>query len=538
LPAAVVAGGVVAVALVFALAGVDRVEVVGTLLFAGVFMAAMLRGRTVGYAAAGAATLVYLVLRLGDTGSSGTFGVVMLVAARAACYVAVAYATPMVERRLADMLGAAVRQRKPRRAAVRDDDAVAYASLDEAGVDAAAQAYLPPEYATDYGAPDYPPPNYAGPEYPAPEPVPAGYPPPEYAGQEYPPPAYPVPEYEPVGAEGPVGADGMDDYAEVAYAAAAPVPSDHAPVDRWADPVTDVPPPEVPAAATWGPPTEAPLAADNGGWHDEWDDVPASTASRWDEYVPPAPTVPTGWVDDATVPLGDSNIPLGYTGELFLPKDLEGDSGPRLSAAVSSTNGSSNGGAHGPVHTYSNSQTRPSSYSNGGGPEGPSGPGGGAGHRTPGGAGGSEGIDPETRLWNARSFRDRLSVARDEARMNRAPFSVVMVQVPDEPFQALPYRRQVALLRELGHQFIQARMIDHLVHLPDGAKHWFAVVLPGTDRTQAHSLERRLRGAIAAYLRSRGLHLGEVQSASLTSPDDDEAMGAVWSSLLGPTSVS
>jgi hypothetical protein len=150
----------------------------------------------------------------------------------------------------------------------------------------------------------------------------------------------------------------------------------------------------------------------------------------------------------------------------------------------------------------------------------------------------SDGVDPETRLWNARFFRDRLNVERDRAVREGSCFSVVMIQVPDAPFQPLPYRRQVALLRELGHQFIHARLVDHLVHLPDGAQHWFAVVLGGADRTGAHLVERRLRSAIGGYLRSRGLQVGEIQSASLTSPDDDEAMSAVWSSLLGTSTPS
>jgi hypothetical protein len=144
----------------------------------------------------------------------------------------------------------------------------------------------------------------------------------------------------------------------------------------------------------------------------------------------------------------------------------------------------------------------------------------------------SAGIDAETRLWNAQYFRDRLTSEIDSSRRRNSAFSVVMIQVADEPFQPLPYRRQVALLRELGHQFVP-RFFDHLVHLPDGAQHWFAVVLADTDRTTAQAHERRLRTTIAGYLRSRGLRVGDVQSASLTSPDDDEAMAAVWSSLLG-----
>jgi GGDEF domain-containing protein len=144
----------------------------------------------------------------------------------------------------------------------------------------------------------------------------------------------------------------------------------------------------------------------------------------------------------------------------------------------------------------------------------------------------SVGIDPETRLWNAQFFRDRLTAEVDSSRQRGSPFSIVMIQVADEPFQPLPYRRQVALLRELGHQFVP-RFADHLVHLPDGAQHWFAVVMPDTDKSAANGFERRLRSALSGYLRSRGLRVDTLQSATLTSPDDDEAMATVWASLLG-----
>ncbi|MGH9209512.1 MAG: GGDEF domain-containing protein, partial [Acidimicrobiales bacterium] len=312
------------------------------------------------------------------------------------------------------------------------------------------------------------------------------------------------------------------------------------------------------AASTWDPPTAEPMP-------DPWADPQEPSAAPDRFLAPPAPTVPTGWVDDATVPLGDETIPLGYTGELFLPRDLRQPSPPAPPGTP--RNGSTNGGPHhlpyDPSATTPGRETRAEQpdQSVGGGnsdpwvdeawtDEPPSSPPPPQPMPSPapfdrqpastpsGPVAASGGVDPETRLWNARSFRERLTTARDESRQSGSPFSVVMIQVADQPFQTLPYRRQVAVLRELGHQFIQARMIDHLVHLPDGAQHWFAVVLPDADRGQAHQLERRLRSAIASYLRSRGLQLGEVQSASLTSPDDDQAMGSIWASLLGPTSVS
>ena len=141
-------------------------------------------------------------------------------------------------------------------------------------------------------------------------------------------------------------------------------------------------------------------------------------------------------------------------------------------------------------------------------------------------------VDPETRLWSARYLCDRLATEQREAARAGRPFSLVLVQVPDGPLAALSYRRQVTLLRELGHQFVAGGLVDHLVHVPDQVQHWFAVILPDTDRGGAQGFERRLRNGIGGYLRSRGLLLGELESASLTSPDDDSALGVIWETLI------
>jgi hypothetical protein len=140
-------------------------------------------------------------------------------------------------------------------------------------------------------------------------------------------------------------------------------------------------------------------------------------------------------------------------------------------------------------------------------------------------------IDGETRLWTARFLCDRIAAEQAHCQRTGSPFSLVLVQVPDEPFAALPYRRQVTLLRELGHQLVAGGVIDHLVHVPDREQHWFAVVLPDLDRAGAQVLERRLRTGIGGYLRSRGLPLPALESASLTSPDDDAALGEIWEAL-------
>jgi hypothetical protein len=142
-------------------------------------------------------------------------------------------------------------------------------------------------------------------------------------------------------------------------------------------------------------------------------------------------------------------------------------------------------------------------------------------------------IDGETRLWTARFLCDRIAAEKAHCERSGSPFSLVLVQVPDQPFAMLPYRRQVTLLRELGHQFVAGGVIDHLVHVPDRSQHWFAVVLPDIDRAGAQVLERRLRTGIGGYLRSRGLPLPALESASLTAPDDDPALGAIWDALAG-----
>ncbi|HEX6417499.1 MAG TPA: hypothetical protein VFZ77_03355 [Acidimicrobiales bacterium] len=143
-------------------------------------------------------------------------------------------------------------------------------------------------------------------------------------------------------------------------------------------------------------------------------------------------------------------------------------------------------------------------------------------------------VDHETGLWTARFLRDRLLAERDRSRRSGRPFSLVLVQVPDGPLAQLPYRRQVTLLRELGYQFVAGGVVDHLVHVPDETQHWFAVILPDSDRSGAQVLERRLRLGIGGYLSSRGLPLRELESASLTAPDDDPAMGSIWEALIGP----
>ncbi|HMG43405.1 MAG TPA: hypothetical protein VK611_18895 [Acidimicrobiales bacterium] len=451
----------------------DDVEFLATLLVAPVIVATLVGDRNLGYVAAGVAAVAYLSLRFEDVQDAGAIGVVILVVFRAGSYGFVAYVTPLLFGRLTGDAAPAGIPARHLRAEVVDPWAAAADEVDLAPVLSEPESAWAPDDELDDDL------------------VPAG--------------------------------------AESQFARA------------WQD--------------------EAPL--------DEWADEP---------LAPPAPRVPTGWIDDATSPLGDETIPVGFTGELFLGRLTTG------STPIVRSNGNGHGHGHGVGTNGGATQPQPppapplqplqpgydaptarqdppaGRYMTEPPPEpvrrrqdaawgaappsaedtGPPGPPGGPGGRRHERAQSrphvahdpSGGIDPETRLWNAQFFRDRLTSAVEHSRRSAHSFSVVMIQVADEPFQPLPYRRQVALLRELGHQFVP-RFVDHLVHLPDGAQHWFAVVLVDTDRTAAGAFEHRLRATIAGYLKSRGLRVGELQSASLTSPDDDEAMASIWASLLG-----
>lgn len=554
--AALAAGAVGVVALASAVAGVDDVEVLATLFFGAVFLAAFFGGRSVGYAVAAVASLGYLALRYEDIDQTGMLRVVLLVAARAACYGIVAYATPILQDRIPALSGTGaapddvgrVRPGRGRREPV-EAAIPAAGHIEWSDTEADSEADVAPVPSLTASEPWEPVAAWGGGEVSPETPTPAV---PAMALDDVwgEPEGDPLPAASLSGPPEPLGPP-PDPFAPDSFA---PAPEHLAPPEPFAPtPGYFVPPPADPLVEP-----EPSVVGGNGGWSPSMD------------VGPPAPTVPTGWVDDATVPLGDESIPVGFTGELFVPKDLRQAPYENRPPTVRSGNGSLNGGgrpsavrpyddrgdehrgyddhAHGrddvrseppppprePQPVDSAGQGAPASVTADRGVADIGGAGGVSGTGAiAGGGGASAGVDPETRLWNAHFFRETLTEARDDARRGGSAFSVVMVRVPDEPFQTLPYRRQVALLRELGHQFVQARMIDHLVHLPDGAQHWFAVVLPGADRPGAHLVERRLRSAIAGYLRSRGLHLGDVQSASLTSPDDDEAMAAVWQSLLG-----
>jgi hypothetical protein len=532
---------VLAVVVALVAAGVTSGEVAATVLFLPVFAAGLLGGRVPGFVAAAGATVVYVALRRGDMADAGVASSGVLTLARAAAYAVAAHVGALAQAWVpaaAPGAGAGARPLGPE-------------PLHAGSSRTVAPPYHPPEWAEVVTAPR-PMTERQWAERAQPVLVGAGA---RVNGYPYAvdgddprtatmsggwPPAEPGrdPSRDPwseadatrhhlgddlahtggwaggVPPSGPPTGDvrsAADDSWETvqrvwseqrglpeddppddgAWGAPAPGPP---PADPWGQPPGDawgqpVPPP--PATDAWGQPAPAPPPAGDG-----WDAGPATDA--WGRPVGGAAgtwrdPAPAGWQEPPLVaPWPDPAVPAGP----WAPDGGWPTTGPNPAvwddpAAV-------------PV------------------PEPP------PRHVA------LPAVDAETGLWTAKFLRDRLSSERARSRRSGRPFSLVLVQVPDGPLAQLPYRRQVTLLRELGYQLVAGGIVDHLVHVPDQAQHWFAVILPDTDRSGAQVLERRLRLGIGGYLSSRGLRLRDLESASLTAPDDDPAMGDIWEALIGP----
>jgi hypothetical protein len=307
-----------------------------------------------------------------------------------------------------------------------------------------------------------------------------------------------------------------------------------APPERWSEPQ-----PAGHEAQAWpAPPGDDPWGAPRGGNpappSDPWGDA-APTGGTWPQPPPPpgagpphAPAPDAAWAPPQ--PASDEWGPAP-------PGPDDGWGGPTRDAWPAATTGPTEAALAPPAPGYEQpapSYEQPAGQWSGDAQAGWAATSGGAPTRPPAPQVPLPAVDPETGLWTAKFLRDRLTSERARSRRSGHPFSLVLVQVPDGPLAQLPYRRQLTLLRELGYQFVAGGVVDHLVHVPDQAQHWFAVILPDTDRSGAQVLERRLRLGIGGYLSSRGLRLRDLESASLTAPDDDPAMSSIWEALIGP----
>lgn len=136
-------------------------------------------------------------------------------------------------------------------------------------------------------------------------------------------------------------------------------------------------------------------------------------------------------------------------------------------------------------------------------------------------------IDDETGLYNARHLLQQTDLEMSRARRYQTLFSLVIVDLPGAPLDALPARHRRAALRDLGRQLREnLRTVDHVVHARDGATHRFVAILPETGSVGAAVFGERLVTRITSFLASRRATVapGDGMSRWLTYPGDDEAV--------------
>ena len=545
---------VVAVAVVLAATGVAGGEIVATLLFLPVFAAGLLAGRNAGYGAAAVATLLYVLLRRSDLSGAGLANAGVLTLARAGAFAVAGHvgglAQALVGGGSGTAAGAPVRPGATQQRAVAWDESGATGRARGPVRDDRTQPVLvgvgPSGWhasAVDgedgYGdaamttSGEWPPdPHVAAGAHGGGwgDPEPAAWPDGRNGAHDdrgWPPDTRPAADddWEAVQASW-RRQHGLPDEDEEA---GRPLPRRRgARDDDWAAPAPSA------AASPWGPPATDPAAAPsdpwgapagNGGGHaDPWGTPPAHHAAPetdpWGTPIGPAAPPPDPWSAGRDATQAWDAPTTGETRRVW--------DDPAVARPAADPWGPPVGPPSGSVPAAPGWASTPPGGAGGGHAGGHTGAPAAAGPVT------LPAVDPETGLWTAKFLRDRLSAERSRSRRSGRPFSMVLVQVPDGPLAQLPYRRQVTLLRELGYQFVAGGVVDHLVHVPDQAQHWFAVILPDTDRSGAQVLERRLRLGIGGYLSSRGLRLRDLESASLTAPDDDPAMGQIWEALIGP----
>ena len=139
-------------------------------------------------------------------------------------------------------------------------------------------------------------------------------------------------------------------------------------------------------------------------------------------------------------------------------------------------------------------------------------------------------VDDETGLFNARHLLHQADLETARARRYQTLFSIVVLDMPAGPFNALKARDRRAVLRDLGRLLGEGvRTVDHVSHARDGDRHRIAVVLPETAHEGAEIFRARLDDRVRAYLSDRGVAIDgtEVPATALTFPGDDDALAAV-----------
>jgi hypothetical protein len=136
-------------------------------------------------------------------------------------------------------------------------------------------------------------------------------------------------------------------------------------------------------------------------------------------------------------------------------------------------------------------------------------------------------IDDETGLYNARHLLQQTDLERARASRYSTLFSVVTLELPGAPLNALKARARRSALRDMGRLLREgARTVDHVVHAHDGTTHRLAAILPETAGEGAEVFRGRFEERIVAYLTDRGAVIdpNDVTSSSLTFPGDDGAL--------------
>lgn len=138
-------------------------------------------------------------------------------------------------------------------------------------------------------------------------------------------------------------------------------------------------------------------------------------------------------------------------------------------------------------------------------------------------------VDDETGLFNARHLLHQADLESARARRYQTLYSLVLLDLPAAPFDALRTRERRSVMRDLGRLLGEGvRNVDHVVHVRDGDVHHLAVVLPETAHDGAEVFRGRFDERVRSYLATRNVVLDSAPPArALTFPGDDDEIAAV-----------
>jgi hypothetical protein len=139
-------------------------------------------------------------------------------------------------------------------------------------------------------------------------------------------------------------------------------------------------------------------------------------------------------------------------------------------------------------------------------------------------------IDDETGLYNARHLLQQTDLEKARAQRYQTLFSVVALDFPAAPLNALKARQRRTVLRDLGRQLREgARTVDHVIHAHDGTTHRLVAILPETAGEGAEVFRARFDDRVSGFLAERGAVLdgSSVQTRAITFPGDEAGLDAL-----------